>query len=76
MFFAQNFRFDKSIGIAFDQLNANGPSPNSYNDRKREQIGGISEMSSLFFGFGKEKKRFSDKHNVTKNLLHIIYNEY
>ena len=40
--------FDKSASIAFDWSNANGLSPNPYTNRKREQIGFVSEMSSLF----------------------------
>ena len=39
MFLAENLKILLSASIAFDWSNANGLSPNPYNDRKREQIG-------------------------------------
>lgn len=48
MFLGENLYFDKSAIIAFVQTNANRAKPNPLNDRKREQIGFIAEMFSLF----------------------------
>ena len=40
MFLAENFHFDKSASVAFDQSNVNGLSPNPYYKQKRARVKG------------------------------------